>query len=180
VRFVASSSAWPKRIRPGANGRIQGELKHLRIKVAPSIRMGDPSAVGNPSRAEADRFDLDRGLAGLGLGHPRLRLRDRRRSIPQSPFHLVLHRGRVSPGALSGRHTSNPDGSWMTQQARNFVAGLGLFRFVSSPGPGREIRSRLRRGVSIRRHRGHPHADQGAACERVQRNGWWNAATRVP
>jgi hypothetical protein len=98
--------------------------------------MEDPSAAGNPSRAEADRFDLDRGLAGLGLGHPRLRLRDRRRSIPQLPFHLVLHRGRVSPGALSGRHTSNPDGSWMTQQARNFVAGAGTlsFRFLSGTG----------------------------------------------
>jgi hypothetical protein len=64
--------------------RIQDELKHLRITLAPSTVWEILRRQGIHPRAEAEGFDLDGVLAGPVLGHPRLRLRDRRYSIAQA------------------------------------------------------------------------------------------------
>jgi hypothetical protein len=54
--------------------------------------------------------------------------------------------------------TANPDGFWVTQQARNLVVRWGLCSIpFPHPGPRLEVRRRLRRGVRLRRRRGRPH-----------------------
>jgi putative transposase len=97
VRLAKENPTWGYR-------RIQGELKHLGISVAPSTvweilrRDGiDPA----PRRAGLSWKEF---LRAQGLGHPCLRFSDRRHRVPSALFRPVLHRGRDSPGPLGRRH----------------------------------------------------------------------------
>jgi hypothetical protein len=58
--------------------------------------------------------------------------------------------------------TSNPNATWMTQQARNPAAVL------PDPRSRHEVQPRLRQHLSERRDRGHPHTDPRAERERVR------------
>jgi hypothetical protein len=67
--------------------------------------------------------------------------------------------------------TANPDGAWVTQQARNLLLGLGErgrpMRFPAAR-PGREVQSQLRRRVPLRGCRGAVDARAGAQGQRVR------------
>jgi hypothetical protein len=67
--------------------------------------------------------------------------------------------------------SSNPDGRWTTQQARNLVMQLGEeqpFRFLH-PRSRHEVQPRLRRGLPRRAHQSDPHTGPSAERERLRR-----------
>jgi hypothetical protein len=66
--------------------------------------------------------------------------------------------------------TPNPDGDWVSQQARNLVMQLGEqqpLRFLVHDR-GLEVQPRLRRGLPDRRHQSDPHTWPGADTAGVQ------------
>jgi putative transposase len=106
-RLANESQTWGYR-------RIQGELKYLGITVAPSTVMGDPAAGGDRSRAEARGRELEGVPARPGLGHPRLRLSNRRYRVRSPPFVLFFIEIETRGVHLAGV-TFEPDGLWVAQ-----------------------------------------------------------------
>ena len=124
VVFLAKENAtWGYR-------RIQGELKHLGIAIAPSTVWSILQKLGSTRRPEGrDR----RGVSSAG---PRLKASSHAtssRSTLLFPSCLCarVHRNRHPMGLLGGRDPS-PKAAWVTQQARNFVARWDTvpFRFL--------------------------------------------------
>ena len=123
VRLAKENATWGYR-------RIQGELKHLGIAIAPSTVWSILQKLGSTRRPEGrDR----RGVSSAG---PRLKASSHAtssRSTLLFPSCLCarVHRNRHPMGLLGGRDPS-PKAAWVTQQARNFVARWDTvpFRFL--------------------------------------------------
>jgi putative transposase len=65
--------------------------------------------------------------------------------------------------------TTNPDGPWTTQQARNLLMDLGEGIEAFKAGPGRPVHRRVRRGLRPRRHRSPQDPAPLSASERLRR-----------
>ena len=68
--------------------------------------------------------------------------------------------------------TAQPDSAWVARQARNAAMDLNdrqLSTRVPAPRPRRQVHQWLRHRVPRRTRGGHPHADPGAASERLRR-----------
>ena len=94
-------------------------------------------------------------------------------------FFVSLERRRVEFVAS----TSNPDGRWVAQQARNLLMHLAERRAVlpvSASRPRQQVQSRLRRSLPQRGHEDHPHADPSSKRERLCRALGRHPPPRVP
>ncbi len=70
--------------------------------------------------------------AGAGREHDRLRRNDRRDRVPAADLRALLYLAR-QPADRVIACTTNPDGAWVTQQARNLLMEFGeqqRFRFL--------------------------------------------------
>src|SRR5213082_1697320 len=103
--------------------RIQGELLGLVVSLPASTRLGDPATRGDRAGAAPTRIQLGGVSVPAGGEHPRVRLPHRRHRVLQTALHLVfieLASRRVYLAGIS----ANPDGAWVTQQARNLLMRL--------------------------------------------------------
>jgi putative transposase len=82
--------------------------------------LGDPQGCRDRALTDAARPKLGGVSAGAGGEHPRVRLPDSRHAFPQRFyvfFFVELATRRVRIAGI----TTNPDGAWVTQQARNLL-----------------------------------------------------------
>lgn len=172
VRLAKENETWGYR-------RIQGELKQLGIAIAPSTvwsilrRKGiDPAPRRTgPSWREFLRAQAEGIIACDLLTIDTVFLR---RFFVL--FFIEIETRRVHLAGV----TSNPDASWVTQQARNLVGRWDTFPFRFLV---RDRDSKCAGGfdeVRFRGHRGNPYADQSSASQRVRRTVCRNPAPRMP
>ena len=116
VRLAGENPGWDYR-------RIQGELVGLGIKLAASTVwtiLREEGVEPAPKRRETT---WARVLTATGGEHPRVRLRHCRHALLEAVYVLFFIEPATRRVHLAGI-TTNPDGPWVTQQARNLLMQL--------------------------------------------------------
>jgi hypothetical protein len=175
VRLARENPGWGYR-------RIQGELIGLGVSLAASTvweilrREGIEPA---PRRLESSWAEFLSRQAGSILECDFLTVDTVFFKRLYVLFFIELASRRVHLAGI----TRNPDGAWVTQQARNLLMRLddeGIAAAVPDPRPRHQVHARLRSGVPLRRHLRPQGAGAGAAGASARRALGRHSAPRVP
>ena len=173
VAFGSSSCALRGRTRAGATARIAGELLKLGVRVSPSTVRRLLLAAGLPPAPRRSGPSWREFLPPAGGERARVRLLHRRDAHPAPLLRALLHRAR-EPARPPRRLHRQPDGAWVTQQARN-LSFIGLSRADAVPDPRsrQQVRGRAStRSSAAKASRIIRDADPGAEGERATPSAW--------